>query len=152
MLLGRARLSPPPPFGLYPFLAQLNPPKDPHECVAHVSFSHRSANLGGGFQDFTARYGAVREEDRITLRQSIMSELRSTAQNINQSRFDQLSDQLDLQRLLDLPMISLSNGQMRRARIMQKFLLNPVLLILDEPLSTIPDLPSNDKLTCGSWP
>lgn len=135
MLLGRARLSPPPPLGLYPFLAQLDPPKDPHECITSVSFSHRREQVGGGFHDFTARYGAVREEDRTTLRQSIMTELTIATQAVNQSKFEKLANQLDLQRLLDLPLVSLSNGQTRRARIMQKLLLNPVLLILDEPLS-----------------
>lgn len=137
MLLGRARLSPSPPLGLYPFLAQLDPPKDPHECITSVSFSHRRKQVGSGFHDFTARYGAVRDEDRTTLRQSIISEITLAAQNVTQTKFERLSDQLDLHRLLDLPLVSLSNGQMRRARIMQKLLLNPVLLILDEPLSMI---------------
>jgi len=50
--------------------------------------------------------------------------------------FETLVDRLELRELLDLPMIALSNGQTRRARIIKAILRKPELLLLDEPLST----------------
>ena len=49
--------------------------------------------------------------------------------------FDELSAKLDLSSLLDLPLVALSNGQTRRARIVKAILCQPELLLLDEPLS-----------------
>jgi hypothetical protein len=34
-------------------------------------FAHRTRASGGAFYDYTAQYGAVRDEDRVTLRQSM---------------------------------------------------------------------------------
>ncbi|KAG1814471.1 hypothetical protein EV424DRAFT_1413941, partial [Suillus variegatus] len=51
-----------------------DPPRDPHNCVTFVSFAHRPRAAGGAFYDYTSRYGAVREEDRITLRESMYGE------------------------------------------------------------------------------
>ena len=50
-----------------------------------------------------------------------------------------LIEKLDLKRLLDLPMIALSNGQTRKARIVKTLVgqlgVRPELVILDEGLS-----------------
>ncbi|KAG8687706.1 hypothetical protein FRC08_011843 [Ceratobasidium sp. 394] len=124
MLLGHTRITPPPPTGLYPFLTASQ--HDPHDLVAHVSFSPQRTASGGAFYDFTARYGAVREEDRTTLRESLEGVID-----------DALAESLDLKRLLDLPLISLSNGQTRRARILQALMRvpRPEVLVLTEPLT-----------------
>jgi ATPase subunit of ABC transporter with duplicated ATPase domains len=99
-----------------------------------VSFAHRSRTSGGAFYDYTARYGAVRDEDRITLRQNMFPD---TVENIPnaEDNFDDLADKLGLKNLLDLPLVALSNGQTRRARILKALLSKPELLLLDEPLS-----------------
>ncbi|KAG2098419.1 uncharacterized protein F5147DRAFT_358986 [Suillus discolor] len=70
-LLGHLRINPSPPLpgGLFPFLS--DSPRDPHNCV---SFAHRPRAAGAAFYDYTSRYGAVREEDRITLRESTFGE------------------------------------------------------------------------------
>lgn len=127
-----------------------------------MSFGNRQPASGGAFYDYTARYGAVHEEDRITLRQSMFPETivddlpreileiaqmnkpkkeltRLTAQE--QDVFDELVEKMGLKPFLDLPLIALSNGQTRRARILKAVLKKPELLLLDEPLS---------KYTC--WP
>ncbi|QRV98368.1 ABC transporter [Ceratobasidium sp. AG-Ba] len=124
MLLGHTRIAPPPPTGLYPFLSAVQ--KDPHDLIAHVSFSPQRSASGGAFYDFTARYGAVREEDRTTLRESLEGDID-----------DNLAEELDLKRLLDLPLIALSNGQTRRARILQALMKvpKPEMLVLTEPLT-----------------
>ena len=86
-----------------------------------VSFAHRSRSSGGAFYDYTARYGAVRDEDRITLRQNMFPD---TVENIPnaEDNFDDLADKLGLKNLLDLPLVALSNGQTRRARILKALL------------------------------
>jgi ABC-type multidrug transport system ATPase subunit len=50
-------------------------------------------------------------------------------------RFEELIEKLGLKQLLDLPLVALSNGQTRRARIVKALLEQPEILLLDEPLS-----------------
>ncbi|KAG5643206.1 hypothetical protein DXG03_001370, partial [Asterophora parasitica] len=166
-LLGHLRISPapPPPGGLFPFLSSPSEDpnasaRDPYSSIALVSFSHRPRTTGGAFYDFTARYGAVRESDRLTLRQSMFPETvppefpalerRDAAQEPRMSElekqvFEALIARLELSDLLDLPLIALSNGQTRRARIVKAILKKPELLLLDEPLTGL-DVQSRPKL------
>ena len=48
---------------------------------------------------------------------------------------DVMAKQLQVDHLLDLPLVTLSNGQTRRARILRALLAKPELLILEEPFS-----------------
>lgn len=149
------RISPPPPGGPLPSLSLK--PRPINEAVYLVSFAHRPRASGGAFYDYTARYGAVRDEDRITLRQSMFPEesglvkdhiksfiVDKSHQNREDSsshirkraqRFEELTEKLELKHLLDLPLVALSNGQTRRARIVKALLEQPEILLLDEPLS-----------------
>jgi ABC-type Mn2+/Zn2+ transport system ATPase subunit len=143
MLLGHTRISPPSPNGLYPFLTASE--RDPHDVVAHVSFAPQRVTTGGAFYDFTARYGAVREEDRITLQESL-----GVVDVV-------LAESLDLKRLLNLPLVALSNGQTRRARILQALMRSPTpeVLVLTEPLSTCVSAftrPAIGLIDSYSWP
>ncbi|KAK0198787.1 P-loop containing nucleoside triphosphate hydrolase protein [Armillaria mellea] len=152
MLLGNLRISPYPPLpgGLFPFLF----PRDAQAHVSVVSFGNRRPGGGGAFYDYTARYGAVQEEDRVTLRQHMFPEtlnvdvvppeLRDPSSEAQvqvqlspekQQLFDNLVDQMGLKKFLDLPLIALSNGQTRRARILKAIWTQPELLLLDEPLT-----------------
>lgn len=90
----------------------------------------------GAFYDYTARYGAVREEDRVTMRETL-SVHPQTGLPIDPEAIDHLAERLQIKHLLDLPLVALSNGQTRRATVMQKILQRPNVLVLDEPLSTI---------------
>ncbi|KAI6009874.1 P-loop containing nucleoside triphosphate hydrolase protein [Pisolithus marmoratus] len=151
-LRGHLRLAPPPPppGGLFPFLS--DPPRDAHNAVALVSFAHRPQSTGSAFYDYTARYGAVRDEDRITLRESMFGEYdflnirpkvqmetktpeELAAESVKKAIFKDLTAKLGLVPLLDLPLVTLSNGQTRRARIVKAVMSQPELLLLDEPLS-----------------
>ncbi|KAF8976685.1 hypothetical protein BDQ17DRAFT_1440990 [Cyathus striatus] len=55
--------------------------------------------------------------------------------------FEELIGKMEL-RELDLPLVALSNGQMRHARIIKAVLIRPDLLLLDEPLTAL------DTLAC----
>lgn len=149
------RINPPPPGGPLPSLSLRSRPIN--EAVYLVSFAHRSRASGGAFYDYTARYGAVRDEDRITLRQSMFPQESGLVQDSTISsfvgkshhrledatlqikerarRFEELTETLGLKQLLDLPLVALSNGQTRRARIVKALLEQPDILLLDEPLS-----------------
>lgn len=156
MLLGHLRVSPapPPPDGMFPFLSQPSSgmSRDPLDCVSIVSFGNRRRAAGGAFYDYSARYGAVREEDRITLRQTMFPETLPQEFDTGPQReyvplsekdqefFDRIVENLQLGPLLDLPLIALSNGQTRRARIIKAILSKPELLLLDEPLSMSPSI------------
>ena len=131
-LLGHTRLSPPSlgswaeAGGLYPFLASVA--GDPYSRISHVSFRQRTGGESGAFFDYTARYGAIRDqEDKVTLRDTLKGGEQNTL-------FHALTEKIGLTPLLDLPLITLSNGQTRRARIVKAILDRPELLLLDEPL------------------
>lgn len=134
MLLGYMRITPVPPDGTYPFLTRGQPPRNPHDCVSRVSFTAQRRSADGAFYDYTARYGAVRDDDRLTLRETLFSEITDSEGKAN---LEELAERLDLKHLLDLPFIVLSNGQTRRARVAKALLGSPELLLLDEPLSKL---------------
>ena len=100
----------------------------------------------------------MREGDKQTLRETLFPELvdkiRRAELNLPEKPVEAaqgsdirdqevllewLIEKLDLKRLLDLPMISLSNGQTRKARIVKTLVgqlgVRPELVLLDEGLS-----------------
>lgn len=137
VLRGHTRVSPAPEGGLYPRLTELNPNVDPFTSISYASFATRRQVAGGGFYDYTARYGGVREEDKITLRQSLEESLELEGPHESKDYLIQLTRRLDIERFLDLPIIALSNGQTRRAHIVRSLMRRPEILLLDEPLSKL---------------
>ncbi|KAJ2918297.1 hypothetical protein MD484_g2088, partial [Candolleomyces efflorescens] len=136
-LLGHTRVSPTPAHSLYPRYKDV----DAFSRLKFVSFRHSGGN--GEFYDYTARYGAMRDGDDKTLGQSfeeIAQEL-----TIPRSHQDALIRQLGLEQLLDVPLIALSNGQTRRARIARAIFRQPEVLLLDEPLTGL-DVESRERL------
>lgn len=131
LLAGAHRLHPPPPppHGRFPRWSAAG--ADPFREVAEVSFAHRARGAGAGFLDYSARYGAVREEDRITLRERLFKE----GGGGMDGRKKEVLERLGLRELLDLPYVALSNGQTRRARVARALISAPGMLVLDEPLS-----------------
>jgi len=113
-----------------PFLNGL----DARDHVHSVAFSTRPRSWGSDFVDYTARYGAARGEDARTFRDVLLDNGSSN------EAISTLAQKLEVLDLLDLPLHALSNGQTRRARVMQALLKTPLpqLLILDEPLSLWP--------------
>ena len=156
VLRGRLRLKPSPPDGIFPFLHHTTKGTLGHDAVLHVSFApqqDRQTSGGSGFTDYTARYGALWDENRKTLRESLLealsldpplpppTEFDTTREDPPDEektrrwneRIEDLADRLYLLDKLDLPIVALSNGQTRRARILRQLLKKPMLLLLDEP-------------------
>ncbi|GEM06383.1 ABC transporter [Rhodotorula toruloides] len=124
----------------YPILAALPPVERPAEeggprertvedLLQFVSFKTR-LERSGAFDDYTARYYSIRDEDKLTVRQHLKDSTGAEDVFIAEKAKD-----LQLTTLLDLPLITLSNGQTRRARILKALLSKPELLILEEPFT-----------------
>lgn len=178
------------------------PPTSRSPTFSLVSFSSRLSSISGGpasspssFVDFSTRYGAIRDEDRITLYESIMEAMGTKtgliarrdlvhdplvdgdveaerdyaegtlrlpwtseaieaatrrAAKLNHQRVLELAPLLRLNEgdppLLHQPLISLSNGQTRRARILSALCASPDVLVLEEPFTGL-DPPSRAFLS-----
>ncbi|GAA5958434.1 hypothetical protein JCM3765_007875 [Sporobolomyces pararoseus] len=111
-----------------------------NDLIGFVSFKTRLGGGGGGsnsgFQDHTARYYSIREEDKLTLRQ-YLTQQQSTDSVTTTAELESTAELLNLKDFLDLPLITLSNGQTRRSRILISLLKKPKpeLLILEEPFT-----------------
>ncbi|KAG2055658.1 hypothetical protein BDR06DRAFT_1006851 [Suillus hirtellus] len=109
-------------------------PRDPHNCVAFVSFAHRPRVADGAFYDYTSPYGAVRQEDRITLRESMFGEY--DFPNV-QPKGGKVKTPVEIAQDEVFPpcwiylLIASSNGQTRRARIVKVVLSELELLVPD---------------------
>lgn len=153
------------------------------DAIAYVPFETPPGTSGGEFIDYTARYGSIRDEDRVTLFESLMESrgvytglvaqlhMRPDPLQLDQnstgllkwnsnyereestqkaySLFEQINTTapvLGLTSLLSRPLISLSNGQMRRARILRALIQGAEWAVLEDPFKGL-DLPSRKELT-----
>jgi ABC-type lipopolysaccharide export system ATPase subunit len=115
-------------------------------AIKKVSFNTRLESkshlaVAGEFTDYTARYFSIRadEEEATTLRKHLEQYLQKDNEapaTAEQTAFlEETTRQLKLDHLLDIPLVALSNGQTRRARIARALLMKPEVLILEEPFS-----------------
>ncbi|ORX40598.1 P-loop containing nucleoside triphosphate hydrolase protein [Kockovaella imperatae] len=149
-LLSRHRIHPiTSPPGPFPYITHISTPPSPFsnenvfntsKPVRHLSFARPPTT--GEFTDFTARYGALQEDDKITFRQTLSS-LDPTPPP---DAIESVSKKMQIDHLLDLPSVSLSSGQTRRARIAAALLTKPVLLIFEDPMSGL-DVNSRDQVS-----
>ncbi len=160
----------------HPFLASTSespddPPRPASQAIKHVSFATKmgSSSSSGEFTNYSARYGAIRDEDRITLYERLMGFLDCpvglvAAQKLVPDPFaPSTTDQTGLFKyksesekqaalhkaqqadkvirqmaplllmtddLLHRPVIALSNGQTRRARILSSLITGAELVVL----------------------
>jgi len=96
MLLGYMRLHPSPPGGMFPFLSSKG--ADPHSSISLVSFraeggGRRVRRLYG-----RARYGAVQDEDKLTLRQALFSMRREDVGSVSQRKRRTFTNEIDSSR------------------------------------------------------
>lgn len=134
----------------YPYLssdeiAQKDPRlRIPSRAIQYVGFSTGSSGgAGGGVRGayLSARYESRREETDWTVSQYLRgdTELNPSEQLADRVTDDALLTQvvrnLRMEKLMDMPVSNLSNGQTRRSRIAKALLSKPELLLLDEPFS-----------------
>ncbi|SCV68541.1 BQ2448_662 [Microbotryum intermedium] len=158
-LQAKARFDPPNAV-IYPLLDSLPPVARPQaqggprdrsvqDLIGFVSFRTRLDQKTGEFEDYTSRYYAIRDEDKLTLRDHLKNYVpyQEEATKISIDRLiEETATSLEMETFLDLPLVTLSNGQTRRARIMRALLAKPELLILEEPYTGL-DVASRSLLS-----
>lgn len=109
-------------------------------AIRHLTFSKPSPT--GEFTDYTARYGALQEEDKDTLLQFFQESLYPAPTG---DAIDAVAAILGIRHLLQLPLVALSSGQMRRSRIAAGLLAQPRMLILEDPFAGL-DVQSRQQI------
>jgi ABC transporter len=114
--------------------------RSPIHAIQYVGFDAErgTSNLRGAY--LSARYESRRETTDFTVRNYLLgyTEL-NAADNLlyhpEEGLFQRIANDLNLEKLLDLPVSNLSNGQTRRAKIAKALLESPEVLLLDSPFS-----------------
>lgn len=116
----------------------------PGNAIQYVGFSGEGSGAIGGTRGayLSARYESLREETDWTVQQYLRGQMslnpleeEKEGTVRDEALFSQVTTQLRLRELLDMPVANLSNGQTRRARIAKALLGKPELLLLEDPFS-----------------
>jgi molybdate transport system ATP-binding protein len=106
-----------------------------HKLVAIVEARHHFKNLSntGDFY-YQQRYNSMDSEDALTVAEYLHTIMPAQQPNLYW-HFDKIIDTLKLDKLSHKQLIKLSNGETKRLRIAAALLKNPVLLLMDSPLT-----------------
>jgi ATPase subunit of ABC transporter with duplicated ATPase domains len=119
----------------------------PSRAIQYVGLNAgKGQGLGGGIRGayLSSRYESRREDDDWSVLQYLKGETdlnpaedQYAENGENSQLLAQVMKDLRLEKMSNLPVSNLSNGQTRRARIAKALLGRPELLLLDEPFSKI---------------
>jgi molybdate transport system ATP-binding protein len=106
-----------------------------HKLIGMVEARHHFKNLSntGDFY-YQQRYNSMDSEDALTVEQYLQT-IKPAPQLNLYWHFDKIISTLKLDKLADKQLIKLSNGETKRLRIAAALLKNPVLLLMDSPLT-----------------
>jgi ABC-type molybdenum transport system ATPase subunit/photorepair protein PhrA len=130
----------PPTARSYPYLSELS--ESPQHAIKYVGFDAERGNSVGGTNVrgayLSARYESRREETDFSLYDYLTghTELNALERDLTVDEIEileEVSEQLNLRKLMSMPVANLSNGQTRRARIAKALVARPELLLLDGP-------------------
>ncbi|KAK3069976.1 hypothetical protein LTR53_011262 [Teratosphaeriaceae sp. CCFEE 6253] len=130
----------PPHARSYPFLSTRS--QSVHEAIKYVGFdAERGSSVGGSNVRgayLSARYESRREETDFCVRDYLLGHtelnpLERQDSDVDLRALEEVTRQLNLRQLLDIPVANLSNGQTRRARIAKALMAKPEVLLLDGP-------------------
>ncbi|KAK0274173.1 hypothetical protein LTR35_007046 [Friedmanniomyces endolithicus] len=130
----------PPQARSYPYLSTIS--QSPQHAIKYVGFdAERGSNVGGTSVRgayLSARYESRREETDFCVQDYLTghTELNALERDdlaVDSRTFDEVTRQLNLRSLLQMPVANLSNGQTRRARIAKALIAKPEILLLDGP-------------------
>ncbi|KAK5730803.1 hypothetical protein LTR15_000741 [Elasticomyces elasticus] len=130
----------PPHARSYPYLSAIS--QSPQHAIKYVGFDAERGNSVGGTSVrgayLSARYESRREETDFCVRDYLtghteLNALEPDSPVEDSHAFDEITKQLNLLPLLQMPVANLSNGQTRRARIAKALMAKPAVLLLDGP-------------------
>jgi ABC-type molybdenum transport system ATPase subunit/photorepair protein PhrA len=130
----------PPTARSYPYLSTVS--ESPQHAIKYVGFdAERGSSVGGTSVRgayLSARYESRREETDFSVHDYLIghTELNALQRDLTTgelSTLEEIVEQLNLRKLLSMPVANLSNGQTRRARIAKALMARPEVLLLDGP-------------------
>jgi ABC-type molybdenum transport system ATPase subunit/photorepair protein PhrA len=130
----------PPTARSYPYLSGVS--ESPQHAIKYVGFdAERGSSVGGTSVRgayLSARYESRREETDFSVHDYLIghTELNALQRDLTTaelSTLEEIVEQLNLRKLLSMPVANLSNGQTRRARIAKALMARPEVLLLDGP-------------------
>ncbi|KAG2175240.1 hypothetical protein INT44_007728 [Umbelopsis vinacea] len=125
--------------GQWQFISKEKSPY-PSDHIKLVSFRENSSLFSYGKHYYQERFNFSDPENDITLRDYLLKD-----QIGDDTAIDKAAKLLNIDHMLNLSFMKLSNGQTRRARIARALLTNPEMLILDEPLMGL-DVANRSKI------